>query len=537
MAQQAPHGGAADEFFRGAPDGQQQNYQQQPYQQQNYQQQPNQQQPYQQQNYQQTDYNQNASNDQAPPYNAPSNPNEKQEFHEAFKVSKPKWNDLWAAILFLATCAGFIAVSGLCLNGYQVTSDGSTNNNTFGLNRLTIVLFAYVLAVAFVISFAYFWAIRAFTKQIIWITGILQIVFGVATAGFYLWAKEYAAGIVFLVFAVFYIICFISWIPRIPFSVLMLQTVIDVAKNYGHVFIVSFVGGVIATAFGAWFSVTLVAVYAKYNPGNASCSVDGGCSMAKVIGLIVFVTFAGYWITEVLKNIIHVTISGVYGSWYFCSQKPSGFPKGATRGAFKRSVTYSFGSISFGSLIVAIIQLLRQACNVAKQNSAAQGNMVGQILFCVLGCLISLLNWLVQFFNEYAFSYIALYGKAYIPAAKSTWHMMKDRGIDALVNECLINPVLSMGSVFVGYVCVLLSYLYLRYGNVVVDTNYYAVIMAYSFLIGLQICNVFMVPIKSGVATLFVAMAFDPAVLQNEYPDLYDRMVGVYPHVQQLVHA
>lgn len=115
--------------------------------------------------------------------------------------------------------------------------------------------------------------------------------------------------------------------------------------------------------------------------------------------------------------------------------------------------------------------------------------------------------------------------------------MMKDRGIDALVNECLINPVLSMGSVFVGYVCVLLSYLYLRYGNVVVDTNYYAVIMAYSFLIGLQICNVFMVPIKSGVATIFVAMAFDPAVLQNEYPDLYDRMVGVYPHVQQLVHA
>jgi hypothetical protein len=30
----------------------------------------------------------------------------------------------------------------------------------------------------------------------------------------------------------------VSWIPRIPFSVLMLQTVIDVSKNYGHVFIV-----------------------------------------------------------------------------------------------------------------------------------------------------------------------------------------------------------------------------------------------------------------------------------------------------------
>jgi hypothetical protein len=134
MSQQAPHGGAAEEYFqdgnRGAPNGQQQQYQQQPYQQQNYQQQP----------YQQQDYQQNASNDQAPPYSAPSNPNEKQDFHEAFKVPKPKWNDLWAAILFLATFAGFIAVSGIAIRGYQVTSDGSTNNNTFGLNKLTIVL-------------------------------------------------------------------------------------------------------------------------------------------------------------------------------------------------------------------------------------------------------------------------------------------------------------------------------------------------------------------------------------------------------------
>lgn len=48
-----------------------------------------------------------------------------------------------------------------------------------------------------------------------------------------------------------------------------------------------------------------------------------------------------------------------------------------------------------------------------------------------------------RFINSYAFSHIALYGKAYIPAAKDTWTMMKNRGIDALVNDCLISPVVS----------------------------------------------------------------------------------------------
>lgn len=377
-------------------------------------------------------------------------------------------------------------------------------------------------------------------NRVIWITGILQIIFGIGTAIVYFARGYYSAAIVFLIFAVFYIICFISWIPRIPFSVLMLQTVIDVSKNYGHVFIVSLIGGIVATAFGAWFSVTLVSIYAKYQPGSPACDVNGGgCSKAKVIGLVVFVTFASYWITEVIKNVIHVTISGIYGSWYFYSQKPTGFPKGATRGAFKRSMTISFGSISFGSLLVAIIQFLRQACSIAQQNEAAQGNMVGQILFCLIGCFIGILDWAIQFINEYAFSYIALYGRAYIPAAKSTWHMMKDRGVDALINECLINPVLTMGAVFVAYVCSFLAYLYLEFTSPAYNNGggFTPIVMAFAFLVGLQICNIFLVPIKSGVATFFVAMAFDPEVLMNEYPDLWQRMVGVYPHVQIMVHA
>lgn len=427
-AVQQARGGRADEYFQSGP--QQPVYPPPPqnYQQHNYG--PNQQgyapdQPYQQQDH----LAGGAQYDGAGPYGPPPVPGnhpggEKQTFEQAFKQEKPKWNDLWAAILFLATFAGFIAVSGWTLRGYVVTTGGSSRNNTVGLNRLTVVLMAYVLAVAFVFSLLYLAMVRKFTKQIIWITGILQIVFGIGTAIFYLWAKQYAAGIVFLVFAVFYIICFISWIPRIPFTVVMLQTVIDVSKHHGHVFLTSVIGGAIATAFGAWWAVTLVAIYAKYEPGNASCQEAGGCSKARVIGLIVFITFAGYWISEVLKNVIHVTIAGVYGSWFFLSNSPQGMPKGATRGAFKRSMTTSFGSISFGSLLVALIQLLRQACSVARQNEAAQGNLMGTIFFCILGCFIGLLDWLIQFFNEYAFCYIALYGKAYVPAAKVSFPLL-----------------------------------------------------------------------------------------------------------------
>lgn len=42
-------------------------------------------------------------------------------YDEVFKVQKPKYNDWWAGLLFLATVAGFVAVSAISLHGYGRT--------------------------------------------------------------------------------------------------------------------------------------------------------------------------------------------------------------------------------------------------------------------------------------------------------------------------------------------------------------------------------------------------------------------------------
>ena len=83
--------------------------------------------------------------------------------------------------------------------------------------------------------------------------------------------------------------------------------------------------------------------------------------------------------------------------------------------------------------------------------------------------------------------------------------MMRDRGIDALVNDCLIGPVITMGSVFVSFACALLVYLYLEFTAPAYNQGgaYTPVFMAFAFLIGLQMCQTFLTPLQSGVDTLF----------------------------------
>lgn len=59
--------------------------------------------------------------------------------------------------------------------------------------------------------------------------------------------------------------------------------------------------------------------------------------------------------------------------------------------------------------------------------------------------------------------------------------------------------------------------------------------MAFSFLIGFQIANVFTTPLSSGIETIFVAAGWDPHVMANDHPELYAEMVRVYPKVQQVI--
>src|SRR5437763_13972381 len=94
-------------------------------------------------------------------------------------------------------------------------------NNDFGLSTNTIILFAFVLGTALVISYGYLMLARIFTTQLIWVTGILQVTFGIGTAIVYFVRQYYSAAIVFIIFSVFYII----WCSAHPNSTLLIARV------------------------------------------------------------------------------------------------------------------------------------------------------------------------------------------------------------------------------------------------------------------------------------------------------------------------
>jgi hypothetical protein len=116
-----------------------------------------------------------------------------------------------------------------------------------------------------------------------------------------------------------------------------------------------------------------------------------------------------------------------------------------TTAALKASLTSSFGSICLGSLIVALLKIIR---NMVRQAARDQG-----CLGCIAVCLIQCIENLVELFNYYAYTQVALYGKSFTAAARDTWNLVKSRGLDLLINHDLSDAALFVGALTGAALC------------------------------------------------------------------------------------
>ncbi|TIA89486.1 hypothetical protein E3P81_02942 [Wallemia ichthyophaga] len=463
---------------------------------------------------------------------------------------KLKLRDPIFFVFFLLTFFAFIGLSGYAL--YEWNQAGSIQSgfgNTTASSNVTFTketgyLLLVDAAIGLVFAALYLLALRIFTKVILEVTLVLSIITTWALAIYQFTQHYWSGAIVLLIIGILQVVFYFGMRKRIPLASLLLKIVIDIAKHYPSVYVVSFIGLIIQTAWSILYAFAVAAVYVVWTPGSQVCGsgTGGSCSSGKVAGLVFFLTFAYLWVSQVFGNIVLVTLAGgPYGGWYYFgpyNQNGSGMPKHPTPSAFMRASTTSLGSIAFGSLIVTILEIIKMIFRALQNNADAAGE-IGQILACCAVCVLNVIQWMIELFNKYAYISIALYGKSYLQSAKSTWHLFKDRGIDALVNDSLVSIGLTYGSYFVGVLCGLFTYVYLKTATVEWNSEgqYTAALLLYAFLIGFTCSMTLLCGIDAGVSTLFVGMAEDPHVLAQRAPPLFQEIRNVYPHVVEGVNV
>ncbi|KAJ1631267.1 plasma-membrane choline transporter-domain-containing protein [Pavlovales sp. CCMP2436] len=141
-------------------------------------------------------------------------------------------------------------------------------------------------------------------------------------------------------------------------------------------------------------SIVLATAWQLVWLGTAAATYYHFAKRGKPLGVIALLFLA--LATQVILNVVHVTNAGVVATWYY-NQHFISMPRYPTFGALGRATVPSLGSICLGSILIALIQLLYSIVELARAQQ--QEGCLSALVWCCVACCIGYLEMLVELFN------------------------------------------------------------------------------------------------------------------------------------------
>uniref|UniRef100_A0A7S1MQC9 Choline transporter-like protein n=1 Tax=Neobodo designis TaxID=312471 RepID=A0A7S1MQC9_NEODS len=341
-----------------------------------------------------------------------------------------------------------------------------------------------------------FAAMRAFTEQFIIIANVLVIVINAAFAA-WAFARGYVVmGVIWGLIAALNAVWLYFVRRRIPFAAVLLRTSVTLITRHYGTLVTSFACLLAGAVYLAVWVFMGAPVFTQISDAHDNGTSVPGWVAPAVLGMLI----ALLWASQVCANVAHVTTSGVVATWYFFGE--AAMPPGPSAASAKRALTTSFGSICFGSAVVALLKtiyyFLRRAIDAIDQ----------PIVECILGCILGVIERLTELFNIYAFTQVAIYGHDFVTAAKQTFALVKESGWSLIINDCLVwrslaitNLVCSLGLCVVFWIA------------------FNPIVGLLTLAVALSVFTIFFRPVYAGIATQFVCIAENPTAMEVANPE------------------
>ncbi|KAL3644642.1 hypothetical protein CASFOL_009822 [Castilleja foliolosa] len=301
------------------------------------------------------------------------------------------------------------------------------------------------------------------------------------------WAEQFFWGVVFAIGAGLQFLYVISVIDRLPFTMLVLQRAVKMVWNLPEV---SRVACIFMVVMLSWLSLWSFGAAGVVALGIG----DGGRWWLLVTG-------------AVLCNIVHVVVSGmVFLVLIHGGRESTSMPPKPMTSSLQYAVTTSFGSICYGSLFTAAIRTLRWEIRGLRSKIGSN-----ECLLCCVDFLFHLVEFLVRWFNKYAYVQIAVYGKSFNHSAKDAWELFQSTGVEALIAYDCSGAVLFMVTVLGGLISGTCAAIWTR----VKHRDCIAMVGSTAMLMGMIVIGLAMVVVESAVTSIYICYAEDPSLINR----------------------
>jgi len=156
--------------------------------------------------------------------------------------------------------------------------------------------------------------------------------------------------------------------------------------------------------------------------------------------------FVFLWSLNVIIGINQTVIAGAIADWYY-SIRGRNLKSWPVARAYSRTMRYSFGSVAFGALIIAIVQLIRILFKYLKSNIKGKENACAQCLFKCLSCCLACFERFLEFLNKNAYIMIAIYGYPFCVSAKRAFSVVLSNPLKAATLQCISSFCMLLGKI------------------------------------------------------------------------------------------
>ncbi|XP_051572286.1 choline transporter-like protein 2 isoform X1 [Myxocyprinus asiaticus] len=159
--------------------------------------------------------------------------------------------------------------------------------------------------------------------------------------------------------------------------------------------------------------------------------------------------FLFFWCANFVTALGQMTLAGAFASYYWAFKKPDDIPAFPLCAALGRSLRYHTGSLAFGSLLLAIVQVIRVLLEYLDHKLKAAENKFAKFLMCCLKCCFWCLEKFIKFLNRNAYIMVAIYGKNFCRSARDAFFLLMRNVVRVVVLDKVTDFILFLGKLLI----------------------------------------------------------------------------------------
>lgn len=179
--------------------------------------------------------------------------------------------------------------------------------------------------------------------------------------------------------------------------------------------------------------------------------------------MLAFLTFGLIWFTFFLTASNNYVTMVTASTYYFNSDLGKEGSGEVTTG-LRWAWTKNFGSLAFGSLIVAIIFTIRVIVYyiLKKAEKASGDNGVMKCITCVVMCFLKCLEEIIEYINRAAYAFMAISGKGFCSSAYNGLLLQMKHGAKFAFGNYLASMFILLGKVGLSVLNVFLTWTFMK---------------------------------------------------------------------------